>query len=322
MMHFFYGRHQNFLDITNQVLLFCCDGRRFHIPADDRIRAALFSDPAYGHLKEIVVFSHTDGLPTCKSYPHDVPVDLPTPNGLTLPPRNKPVVPDGTFDEKIARIHEQLHFIGGRLTDELPEQTMVVRFLDPNAKVLEIGSNIGRNTLMIASILSDSANLVTMECDPAAVEILRCNRAANDFAFRIEPSALSCRPLIQRGWETMPANVPGNMPSTDVRPGWKRVSTITFGELVAKYGIAFDTLVADCEGALFYILQDDPAMLKGISTVILEADYPNVEHKRSVEAVFARHGLSRIHSQPLITDWKHPFPDEVAASFFEVWSRA
>lgn len=312
-MHIFYGLNQSYFDVTDAVLRFCCEGDRMFIPADDRLRAMMFSDPAYGHLKEIVVIAQRDGKMTCTAYPHDTPVDLPLPAGESVPPRRRPVVPVGPVDEVIAGIHEQLHFIGGRLTDELPEQTMALRFLAPDAKVLEIGANIGRNTLMIASILKESANLVTMECDQAAVEVLRCNRRANGFDFRIEPSALSRRPLIQRGWETVP--------SSEVRPGWTQVSTITFEQLVAKYGIAFDTLVADCEGALFYILQDDPAMLDGISTVILEADYPNLEHKRSVEVQFARQGLSRIHSEPLVTDWKHPFHEEVAASFFEVWSR-
>lgn len=313
MLKFFYGRHQNYIDITEPVLRFCCDGQRIQIPTDEFIRAAMFSDPAVGHPKEIVVITDRHGPLTCTAHPHDSPIDLPLPPGVWPPPRRRPIVPEGQVDEVIARIHDQLWFIGGRLTDEWPEQTMVVRFLNPRAKVLEIGANIGRNTLMIASLLADSANLVTMECDPAAVAMLRCNRAANDFNFRIEPSALSYRRLIQRGWTTIPSDEP--------RPGWRQVSTITFDELVAKYGIAFDTLVADCEGALFYILQDDPSMLDGISTVILEADYPNVEHKRNVEAVFARQGLSRIHSEPLVVDWQHPFPDEVAASFFEVWSR-
>lgn len=313
MLHIFYGRAQSYIEITDTVLRFCCDGRQFHIPADDDTRATLFSDPAYGYLKDIVVFAQHDGDPTCSVYPHSTPVELALPPGVVRPARGAAPDPSGPVEDRIARIHDWLHFVGGRITDELPEQTMVVRYLDPNAKVLEIGSNIGRNTLMIASVLADSANLVTMECDPAAVKLLRFNRAANDFNFRIEPSALSCRPLIQQGWETIPSDV--------ILPGWNRVSTITFAELVAKHGMAFDTLVADCEGALFFILQDDPTMLDGISTVILEADYPSVENKRSVEAVFARHGLTRVHSEPLVTDWDHPFPAEVAASFFEVWTK-
>ncbi|TXI37300.1 MAG: hypothetical protein E6Q56_10810 [Mycobacterium sp.] len=314
MMYFFYGHTHSYLDITDQVLRFCCDGDRIFIPASDTVRADMFSDPAYGHVKQIVVIAESDGVRTCRAYPGGTPVDLRLPAEVPRPTRSRPVATSGPAEETVTRIHEQLHFIGGRLTDELPEQTMIARFLDPGATVLEIGANIGRSTLMISSILTDSANLVTMECLPPAVEILRCNRRANDFAFRIEPSALSRRPLIQRGWETMPSD--GVPP-----PGWRTVSTITFGELVAKYGMAFDTVVADCEGALFYILKDDPDMLDGITKVILEADYPNIDHKRSVEEVFGRYGLARIHSEPLVTDWNHPFPEEVAASFFEVWAR-
>ncbi len=342
MIRFFYGEGQNYVDITEHVLRTCSDGDRIYIPANDILRGSLFPDPLFGVVKNIVVIrenqsrssefdadgNHLTGVdsPSCSVYSADTAVTVylneqerrelyPDTNGdhqsgSALGPAPSHLT---TAEDQITWIHAGLTFAGGSLTDELPEQTMVVRFLDPAAKVLELGANIGRNTLMIASVLADQHNLVSLECDPQSVEMLRNNRFANRFTFHIEPSALSYRQLIQRGWQTRP--------SEDVPPGYVRVQTITFKELQSKYNIEFDTLVADCEGALYWILRDSEALLKKIHTVIVEADYASVEHKMAVEAIFDVHGLERIYSEPLVVDWDHPFPAECVESFFEVWKK-
>jgi len=342
VIRFFYGQGQKYVDVTDHVLRTCSDGERIYIPANDILRGSLFPDPLFGVVKNIVVIrenqssssefdadgNHLTGVggPSCSVYSADSAVTVylneqerrelyPDRNGdhqsgsaLGPPPSHLT-----TAEDQITWIHAGLTFAGGSLTDELPEQTMVVRFLDPAAKVLELGANIGRNTLMIASVLADQHNLVSLECDPVSVEMLRNNRFANRFTFHIEPSALSYRQLIQKGWQTRP--------SEDVPPGYVRVQTITFEDVQSKYGIEFDTLVADCEGALYWILRDSEALLKNIHTVIVEADYASVEHKMAVEAIFDVHGLERIYSEPLVVDWDHPFPAECVASFFEVWKK-
>lgn len=321
-MHVFYGKNDTFIDVTDAVLTSCFDGVRIHIPRGDLTRAEMFSDPVPGVVKDILLVRPVGRRATCVGYGPETDVDCwLTPEELQAirplydrPDRVAPPSHLNTAEERLDFVHRQLRFLGGSLEDEKPEQTMVARFLDPRAKVLEIGANVGRNTMMIASILDDERYLVTMECDPDSVEVLRNNRYLNNFRFHIEPSALSYRKLIQRGWDTIP--------SDEVLPGYQPVRTITFEQLTDKFRIDFDTLVADCEGALYYILNDSDAMLSGISTVILEADYHTAEQKRSVEAILLAHGLQRVHSEPLVTDWAHPFPEECAASFFEVWKKA
>lgn len=61
--------------------------------------------------------------------------------------------------EKLNKIHSQLKFLHGDIRHELPEQLMAVNFVEPDDIVLELGSNIGRNSLTIASLLSDQSNL-------------------------------------------------------------------------------------------------------------------------------------------------------------------
>lgn len=308
-----YGRGETYLDVTDIARRRCTDGRRIYFPGHDVLRAQMFGDPLPGVVKEIVVI---DGEP--RRFEAGTAVAIPIPEEWRSDPpprRGRPVPPQLQYvSDRIAYIRRQLVLTGGSLNDEMAEQMMAVRHIRADAKVLELGANIGRNTLTIASLLADDSNLVTLECDPAAVEMLRNNRYLNGMGFHIEPSALSYRKLMQRGWETLPGD--------ELREGYRWVSTITVEELRAKYPIAFDTLVADCEGSLYFILSDNDTLLTGITTVILESDYLDADHKRAVEEIFTRYGLEKVYSEALEIDWAHNFPPECTDSFFEVWKRA
>ena len=53
------------------------------------------------------------------------------------------------IDNKIKNIHSKLKIKHGSFDEELPEQKMAVKYLNGNEKVLEIGGNIGRNSLSL-----------------------------------------------------------------------------------------------------------------------------------------------------------------------------
>ena len=61
---------------------------------------------------------------------------------------------------------------------------MVVRYLTGNEKVLEIGGNIGRNSMVIASII-DNNNFVSMESDTNIANQLKENLELNNYTFNI-----------------------------------------------------------------------------------------------------------------------------------------
>lgn len=323
MLQFFYGVDERYTDITRAVFDSCSDGDRIYIRKGDIIRGKMFTDPAYGAVKGIVVIREEgDGTRSCASYGPNTEVNIPLTQEEkktqhTRDPQVPPHLPTNlsSTDEKINYLHSRLKFAGANegLEYELPEQEMIVDYLDPKAKVLEIGANIGRSTLTIASVLEDPSNLVSLECDPESAELLRNNRFANGFDSHIEPSAISYRKLIQKGWMTIP--------SDELLPGYQWIQTITFEELVDKYGIEFDTLFADCEGALYYILNDSKELLRNIKTIILEADFAELAHKQNVEATFAEFGLKKVFSERLDAAWATWFPQEIKDSFFEVWKK-
>jgi len=210
------------------------------------------------------------------------------------------------IDDKLQMMHSKLKINHGSLNNEVPEQKMVIRYLTGKEKVLEIGGNIGRNSLIIASIL-ESNNFVTLESDKNIAKLLEENRDLNNFNFHIESSALSKRKLIQRGWDTLPSDV--------LIDGFNWVNTITLNELKQKYNIDFDTLVLDCEGAFYYILMDMPEMLDNINLIIMENDYYDISKKNYIDEILKKHNFYNDYTEA--GGWGPCYNN-----FFEVWKRS
>lgn len=218
-----------------------------------------------------------------------------------------PILEAQSIEAGVARlntVHLQLHLKYGSFAEEYPEQLMTAMFLHPDAKVLELGGNIGRNSCVIGALLNDSRNLVSVESCEADARLLQENRDINNLHFYIEAAAISKVPLIQFGWLTIPSEID--------QPGWTRVKTVTFDEVQRKYGIVFDTLVADCEGALYYILRDDPNMLNNINTIIIENDFGDIENMLYVHNIFTSYGLRCVYNQ---AGGMGP----CVANFYQVW---
>ena len=60
----------------------------------------------------------------------------------------------------------------------------------------------------------------------------------------------------------------------------------------------FDTLVVDCEGALYYILKEEPEFLNGFKTIIIENDFIDITHKEFVDEEFKRYDFRNVYSIP------------------------
>jgi hypothetical protein len=315
MIQIFYGIEDKYRDVTYESYKFMNKENKIYIPKGDLARGAIYGDFIYGVLKhvkiiiddEVIILKDTD----------EYEIDLTINNRIEEMEKQKkknyqdekkmwfnPNITDPL--EKVKHIHQYLKFTGGHIFDEVPEQRMVVQFLDPKAKVLELGSNIGRNTLIISTILDDEKNLVTLETDPRTVQILDVNRRANFMDFKIENSALSARKLIQKGWETQPSDV--------VLDGYIPVNVITYQELLEKYGVQFDTMVVDCEGALYYIFMDFPNILDNINMIIMENDYFDIEKKNYVDTFMKEHHFERIYVEG--NGW-----GPCGSFFYEVWKK-
>jgi FkbM family methyltransferase len=265
-IHILYGIKDNRRDVSEICLNKLCYNNIISIPCNDHTRAKFFTDHIPGIEKKIFIVVNT--IETEYDQTHIIKINM---SNFTIIAIN-----DNDLNTKIKNIHKKLKIKYGGFNQEFPEQKMAVRYLTGTEKVLEIGGNIGRNSLVIASII-DNSNLVTLESDTNITKQLEENRNLNNYTFHIENSALSKRKLIQKGWDTMP--------SDSLKEGYKWVNTISFNELTRKYNIEFDTLVLDCEGAFYYILIDMPEILTNIKTIIMENDYHDISHKNYIDTV-------------------------------------
>lgn len=290
-----YGIEGNTIDITEICFNSLLDGGVITIQSSDHSRAHIFTDPLPGVLKSIFI-TDTNNVTTKYDDKEEIEINI---SNNTITSRN--------IFKRLSDIHSKLQIMYGSLNEEFPEQMMAARYLTGNEKVLEIGGNIGRNSLVIASILgANSRNFVAMECDAEISEQLRMNRDLNNLDFHIETSALSLKKLIQRGWDTIPSDI--------LLDGYKDVAIISYKELVNKYNIAFDTLVLDCEGAFYYILNDMPEILTNVNLIIMENDYHNIAHKQYIDDILLKNNFYIDYVES--GGWGPCY-----SNFFEVWKR-
>jgi len=284
-MKFYYGIENQYVDITTKVLDNCLVNQTIAIPRGDVTRALIFGDPLPGILKHIKVINKINDEINTLIYDATQPIIIDYPYEYKKLSRQEWWDQEGCFitdkQQQLDNLHNYLKIEYGNIKEEYPEQLMAITYINPDDTVLEIGANIGRNTCIIAQILSDDKRLVTLECNPTHVEQLKVNRNKNGFNFFIESSALSKRPLIQRGWDTKV--------SETIPDGYFKVNTIDWSNLQLKYNLQFNTLVADCEGALYYILQDEPDFLKDFKKIIMENDYYDLSHKQYVDSNLLNH---------------------------------
>lgn len=295
-MKIYYGIISNLIDVTDICLSKLLNNNIISIPAGDINRANYFTDPIIGTLKKIFILNDNN----LSEYEHFYSIKI------NILDNTITVISNEDIDNKIKNIHSKLKLKYGSFNEELPEQKMAVKYLNGNEKVLEIGGNIGRNSLIIASILEDETNFVTLECDANIANQLTENRNLNNFKFHIESSALSNRKLIQKGWNTIPSNILQN--------GFKWVNTITLDNLKTKYNIEFDTLVLDCEGAFYYILIDMPEILNNIKLIIMENDYHHINHKKYIDDILSKNNFHVDYVQS--GGWGPCYNN-----FFEVWKK-
>ena len=298
IMQIFYGIDNLKIDVTEYCLKNLEKNNVIFIPSEDFNRSTLFSDPVINVLKKIFILNNN----ILTEYDSKVNIKINLINNSIITEN------DEEINNKLINIQSKLKIKYGTFNEEFPEQIMAVTYLSGNEKVLEIGSNIGRNSLIIGYILenNNNHNFVTLETDTEISKQLCENRDLNNLHFHIENSALSKRKLIQRGWDTIESDI--------LLDGYKSVNTITFNELILKYNINFDTLVLDCEGAFYYILIDMPEILENINLIIMENDYWDINKKKYIDDILLKNNFYVDYSR--CGGW-----GPCCSNFFEVWKK-
>ncbi len=323
-MKFLYGVENNYTDITDIVFKKCLYDDGIIIPNDEKSRCDLIGgiDPCPNQLKHLIVidiYGNKHMYTSTKS----VEIKFSSISEQLTKAKNPKTWWNETGkyiqnpEERLLALqkHTNLHHQGhGGFEFELPEQLMCMRYINENNKVLEIGGNIGRTSHIIQAILNNPKHHVIMECDKNTAAQLRLNLDSNTYTeVPIETAALSIEKLYMDGGH-------GPRPIEDFKPNENpvEVPTISYSEICKKYNVQFDTLVADCEGSLFYIFKEDPDMLNNINTVIMENDYYDIDHKQMVDAILKLKGFKCIYQEKGVpwASWSCCYE-----YFYEVWKK-
>jgi len=220
------------------------------------------------------------------------------------------------IQDNLLKINSDISF-----NDELVEQQLCLKYIKPFSKVLEIGANVGRVSLIISTILNSSKNLVSFECCLDTFMKLVLNKNINNYQFICERNVLTNQDL----YISVLANSIFARPLTSneynniiEKDKWlyKKLNKISFDQLQKKYNIVFDTLVIDCEGSFYYILNDFPNMLKNIKLIIIENDFENIEHYNYVKDIFIKNNFKNVETINLKEKNKNIVTKDF---FYQVW---
>jgi len=209
---------------------------------------------------------------------------------------------------KLKSMQESLNLDFGSFYENLSMQLMIMKYLNGTEKVLEIGGNIGRCSLIIASIMNARSNnkFVSIETNPIYAEQLIHNRNQNKLKFKIEIYALSSNNIIQLDDKTIKSDV--------VLDGFFQVPIITWNKFIEKHGIKFDTLVIDCNEAFYDILNDFDKMLNDIKMIIMKNEYYDTLKKLAIEKKFI--------NSDFVLEYSESGGDcPCYYSYYEVWKR-
>ena len=95
--------------------------------------------------------------------------------------------------DKLTQLQSTLKLNHGSFLDEKIEQELCYKYIDKNDIVLELGGNIGRVSLILASIVNNQ-NLTVIESDYNNCVKLKENTELNNFTFNIVNGAISNTP--------------------------------------------------------------------------------------------------------------------------------
>jgi FkbM family methyltransferase len=152
---------------------------------------------------------------------------------------------------------------------EKPEQDLANQYIEENDVVLELGARYGSVSCIINSKLKCKTAQVVVEPDDRVWDALERNKQVNHCEFHILKGFISEKKLGLTNLD----DFHGGYGSTYVITDETTIPSYTLNEVMKKYNVSFNVLVADCEGFLEVFFDENPTFYDMLRLVIFEADY-------------------------------------------------
>jgi hypothetical protein len=152
---------------------------------------------------------------------------------------------------------------------EKDEQELAKYFILENDVVLELGARYGSVSCIINSKLNNKNNQVVVEPDSRVWEALEKNKNNNNCEFNIVKGFISNKKLDLTNLDDY-----YGYGSTFIENNDTKIPSYSLDEIIDKYKLNFNVLVADCEGFLEVFFDENPNLYDKLRLFIFEADYP------------------------------------------------
>ena len=167
------------------------------------------------------------------------------------------------------------------------EQDLANKYITSNSIVLELGARYGTVSCIISKKIKNSNNLVVVEPDDTIWESLEKNMKNNNCNFHIVKGVISNKKLALgsvRGYgvQMFPDNS-SNIPN------------FSFDDIENQFNLKFNTLVADCEGCVGDLFNENPILYKQLELIILEHDTDKTDYDKLISN-FKKFGFKEIEN--------------------------
>ena len=152
---------------------------------------------------------------------------------------------------------------------EKHEQDLVSKYILENDVVLELGARYGSVSCIINSKLINKNNQVVVEPDNRVWNALEKNRINNNCEFNIVKGFISNKKLSLTNLDVCM----DGYGATFIEDSNTIISSYSLNEIMNKYNLKFNVLVADCEGFLEVFFDENPEFYNNLRLIIFEADY-------------------------------------------------
>ena len=148
---------------------------------------------------------------------------------------------------------------------ENEEQRQAEQYIEPDSVVLELGARYGTVSSMINKKLNIKTNQVSVEPDSNVISALQSNKSAQNDKYHVLQGFVSRKNLELTGY---------GYGLTAKETNSTNYNSYTLEDVENMYNLKFNTLVADCEGCLETLFDENPRLYKDLRLVIFEKDYP------------------------------------------------
>ena len=170
--------------------------------------------------------------------------------------------------DRLLSIHQHVVF-HETMCAELPEQLMHVSYLKQGDKVLELGANTGRSTLVLAKQVGPQGAVYASEIHHKLRQQLQKTIHENRLEHYVKAyPAFSKKTLLYNDSDWKSLVWPEKKP---IPKGW------SVAEIANPPTASFNVVVADCEGCLLPLLEAYPKLLDNVDRIILENDAPTIQ---------------------------------------------